>query len=88
MALTADQVAALSDQALLAKIAEESSEVIKAVMKQHAFGARPFAAGVQYDNVRDTNEEATQLNALLFEYRGRFGYEGHGRAGPDQDGRP
>lgn len=83
MSMTTNEVAALSDQALLAKIAEEASEVIEAAMKQHAFGPRPFAGGVQYDNVRDTNEEASQLARLLFEYRGRFGYAGHVNVEPD-----
>jgi phosphoribosyl-ATP pyrophosphohydrolase len=72
MALTADQIAALSDLGLLAKISEESSEVIKAAMKHHAHGPRPSFAGVQYDNVADTIEEFSQLAALMQEYRRRF----------------
>lgn len=77
MALTRAQIVKLSNAELLTKICEESSEVIKAICKHANHGARPFAGGVQYDNVADANEEANQLNDLLFEYRGRFGYANH-----------
>jgi hypothetical protein len=75
--LTKKQIRKLSNRRLILKVAEEASEVIKAVMKHGAHGARPKAKGVQYDNVRDTNEEASQLNSLLREYRRRNGSQGH-----------
>lgn len=70
--LTAEQVRELSDSRLLSKVAEESSEVIKAAMKMAAHGARPCVDGVQYDNVRDTVEEFDQLSLLMAEFRIRF----------------
>jgi hypothetical protein len=75
--LTRRQIIALSDADLLTKICEEASEVIKAVCKHQVHGPSPLADGVQYDNVRDTNTEAAQLNDLLFEHRMRFGTSGH-----------
>jgi phosphoribosyl-ATP pyrophosphohydrolase len=75
--LTVEQIRKLSNADLLSKIAEEASEVIKAICKQAVHGERPHFGGVQYDNVRDANEEAAQLSDLLHEYRGRFGYSGH-----------
>jgi len=74
--LTREQIKALSDSLLMTKINEEASEVIKAVCKHQAHGERPYFGGVQYDNVRDANEEHSQLNELMFEYRERFGYRG------------
>ena len=70
--LSADQIAALNEIDLLAKIAEEASEVIKAAMKHHAHGPRPLFRGVQYDNVADTIAEFKQLSALMRHYRKRF----------------
>jgi hypothetical protein len=75
--LTRAQIKAMSNASLMTKIAEEASEVIKAVCKHQLHGVEPVFAGVQYDNRKDVNEEAAQLNDLLFEYRGRFGYAGH-----------
>lgn len=75
--LSREQIKRLSNSELLFKICEEASEVQKAICKQGIHGPEPFFAGVQYNNVRDANEEAAQLNDLLFEYRGRFGYAGH-----------
>lgn len=72
MAMSADQTKKLSDSRLMAKIAEEASEVTKAVMKHFAHGARPTFEGVQYDNVADTLEEFRQLTRFVKEYRDRF----------------
>jgi phosphoribosyl-ATP pyrophosphohydrolase len=74
MALTISEVRALSDHELLGKVAEESSEVIKAAMKHQGKGARPHVGGVQYNNVRDVNEEFFQLHMLIDDYRRRFGW--------------
>jgi phosphoribosyl-ATP pyrophosphohydrolase len=73
MSMTCEQVRALPDDKLFSKIAEESSEVIKAVMKHAAHGQCPRFEGVQYDNVRDANTEFAQLARLFDEYRRRFG---------------
>lgn len=70
------QINRLSNADLLTKICEESSEVIKAACKHAAHGATPLAGGVQYNNVRDTNDEFCQLTDLMYEYRRRFGYVG------------
>jgi len=67
--LTRPQIKTLSNADLMTKICEEASEVIKAICKHQVHGAQPLFEGVQYDNVADTNEEACQLNDLLFEYR-------------------
>jgi hypothetical protein len=75
--LTRRQIIALSDKDLLTKICEEASEVIKAVCKHQVHGPTPKFKGVQYDNVRDANEEASQFNDLMFEHRMRFGTSGH-----------
>lgn len=72
MALNKEQIQKLSDGALLAKIAEEASEVVKAAMKHQLHGAMPFWDGVQYDNVADTVEEHRQLSALMDDYKRRF----------------
>lgn len=77
MALTREEIRVLPDARLLQKICEEASEVIKAVCKHQQYGPRPFAGGVQYNNVGDTNTEANELNALLLEYRLRYGVDGH-----------
>lgn len=74
--LDREEIKALPDALLLTKICEEASEVIKAVCKHQAHGPTPLAGGVQYNNVRDANEEHAQLNDLMFEYRSRFGYRG------------
>ena len=74
MALSTGQIAKLTDSQLLTRIAEESSEVIKAAMKHHEYGERPHADGVDYNNVRDVNEEFDQLALLIVEYRHRFGW--------------
>lgn len=74
--LSPAQIAKLSDADLFLKINEEASEVIKAICKHGVHGAQPFAGGVQYDNVHDANEEFSQLQSLMLEYRGRFGYQG------------
>jgi phosphoribosyl-ATP pyrophosphohydrolase len=72
MALSQNQISGLSDDHLLAKIAEEASEVIKAAMKHVAHGARPFFRDVQYDNALDTQTEFSQLEALMVEHRTRW----------------
>jgi hypothetical protein len=74
--LTREQINKLTDSLLLTKIAEEASEIIKAVCKHQAHGETPWFAGHRYDNVSDANEEHSQLNDLMFEYRERFGYRG------------
>jgi len=76
MALTREQVRSLSDANLMTKINEEASEVIKAVCKHALHGATPTFQGVRYNNVADANEEHSQLNDLMYEYRARFGYSG------------
>jgi phosphoribosyl-ATP pyrophosphohydrolase len=81
--LSRAQIAALSDEKLFLKICEEASEVIKAVCKHGAHGPTPTFAGVQYDNVCDSNEEHAQLNDLMHEYRGRFGYRGYRDTAPE-----
>ena len=73
MAMTATQIAALTDGHLLAKIAEESSEVIKAAMKFQAHGARPLFEGVQYDNFVDCITEFRQLEQFMGELTKRYG---------------
>lgn len=75
--LTRRQIERLDDDRLLVKIMEEASEVTKALAKHFAHGERPTFRRVKYDNVKDVNEEAAQMNALLEEYRGRFGDRGH-----------
>jgi hypothetical protein len=72
MAMTAQEIAALTNARLLGKIAEESSEVIKAAMKMQAFGERPHFKGVDYDNVRDLCTEFGQLSQFMDEFRARF----------------
>lgn len=74
--LTRSEIAALSDERLFVKICEEASEVIKAVCKHAAHGAEPEFQSVRYNNVRDANDEHSQLNDLMYEYRERFGYRG------------
>lgn len=73
MALTVAEIHDLSDDALLARICQESAEVIQAVTKHQLFGPFPYFEGVQYDNVRDTNAEFRQVTQLMTEYRNRFG---------------
>lgn len=73
MALSEDEIWALSDERLLAKIAEEASELIKAAMKHLAHGARPFFQGVQYDNATDAQIEFSQLLSLMVAHQRRFG---------------
>lgn len=73
MAMTTEQIARLSDGHLLAKIAEEASEVIKAAMKFQAHGARPLFEGVQYNNVADCVTEFRQLEQFMSELIGRHG---------------
>lgn len=72
MAMSTDQIAKLSDGHLLAKIAEEASEVIKAAMKFQAHGARPYFQGVQYDNLSDCVTEFRQLEQFVSELTRRF----------------
>lgn len=51
----------------LARMIEESTEVIKVAAKTLRFGLRPFHDGVQYDNVADLIEESTDLLRRLRE---------------------
>lgn len=81
--LSRQAIAKLSDARLFLKIAEEASEVIKAICKHGAHGETPTFEGVTYDNVADTNEEHSQLNDLMHEYRGRFGYRGYRTTTPE-----
>lgn len=67
MAWTREQIAAASDQELLIKLSEESSEVIKAALKWHQYGATPLAGGVQYDNVADLASEWNETIAITIE---------------------
>lgn len=67
------QISNLSDARLFIKIAEEASEVIKAICKHAQFGGRPLFEDVQYNNINDVNEEYFQLQTLIYEYRKRFG---------------
>lgn len=67
-----NQIRDLDDHALLDKIAEESSEVIKAAMKQAAHGPTPVHNGIQYDNARDVRVEFHQLATLVEEFCRRW----------------
>jgi len=71
--LNRNQITLLTEGDLCMKIAEECSEVIKAVLKHGAHGARPEFQGVRYDNVHDVNEEFSQVEDLMDEYQRRFG---------------
>lgn len=70
---TPAQIRDASDAQLVMKITEEASEVAQAAAKHAQYGPRPFAGGVQYDNVADLVAEFSQLEALVNEYVRRFG---------------
>lgn len=85
--LSTEEIKKLSDADLFVRMMQEASEITKAVSKHALFGGAPTHGGMQYDNIRDVNCEFGDLQALVVEYRSRFGYWGHATPAPRENDR-